>query len=267
MLAIAASDPTSGAGVTSDVKTATSFGVYCTVAVTGITVQDTASVSRSVPVDPELVYEQIQAAAADIPPAAVKIGLVPSAATARAILRAIDCCGLRSIVLDPVAVASSGGNLAGADGHTEALRALMARCMLVTPNYPEMEVLLGHPFADPVAASGELIERFGVEAVCLKGGHAPESDGIVTDTLVERNGNVDVFRHRRIDTRNSHGTGCAFSSAIAASLAAGFDLHNAVGRASAFVAALLEASASERLGHGSGCMAHHVLDTQKIMEI
>lgn len=267
MLAIAASDPTSGAGITSDVKTAISLGVYCTVALTGITVQDTTTVRRSVPVDPELVYEQIKAASADIPPAAVKIGLVPSAAIARSILQAIDSFALRSVVLDPVALASSGGNLVGADGHTDALRAIMANCLLVTPNYPEMEVLLGHSFVDPVAAGVELIERFGADAVCLKGGHAPESDGIVTDTLVERNGNVAAFRHRRIDTRNSHGTGCAFSSAVAASLAAGLDLRSAVGRASAFVAALLEVSVSEKFGHGSGCMAHHALDTKKIMEI
>ena len=261
VLTIAGSDSGGGAGIQADIKTITMLGGHAMTAITAITAQNTLGVIEIMPVPAEMVLAQIDAVASDIGLDAVKIGMIGSVATAKAVAnrltpvphmqerrgRAFD------VVFDPVMVATSGTLLAD-EAAIEAFDELMAVATLVTPNAPELAALTGLQVGTGVqleAATHTLAERHGI-AVLAKGGHLPGEDLI--DLLALPDGTIRRWTGKRIETRHSHGTGCTLSSGIAVGLGAGLTLEEAITRARAFVRAALEAAPG--LGGGHGPMGH-----------
>jgi hydroxymethylpyrimidine/phosphomethylpyrimidine kinase len=240
-LTIGGSDPSGGAGIQADLKTFHQFGVFGEAVVTLVTVQNTVRVSRVEVMPADLVAEQIAAVVEDIPPGAAKTGALGSEEVVRVVARAAAEFTF-PLVVDPVMVSKHGAALAG--GGWEELLPFAA---LVTPNLPEMEALTG--LTDPRRAARRLREM-GARAVLIKGGHAV---GDATDLLFD--GEWTEFPAPRISTRHTHGTGCTYSAAITAGLAAGLDLRAAVARAKRFIHAAILTNPG--LGHGCGPVNHH----------
>lgn len=246
VLSIAGSDPSGGAGVQADLKTFAAHQTYGMAVITALTAQSTVGVTGVHAVPPAFVAEQIGTLLADIPPLAIKIGMLGQADVARAVGAALETC--RSpIVLDPVMVSTSGHRLLDAAAEAEVCGPLARRARLVTPNRPEAGVLLdGLP-------PQTWVDRTGT-ALLLKGGH--DTAAVVEDVLFVAGRPPRTWRHPRIPSRNTHGTGCTLSSAIAARLALGHPLEEAVGGAILWLAALIEASAEHGLGRGHGPLLH-----------
>ena len=251
-LTIAGSDSCGGAGIQADIKTMTVNGVYAMSAVTALTAQNTTGVTSIMEATPEFLGDQLDAIFTDIFPDAVKIGMVSSKELIRVIAEKLKQYGAEQIVLDPVMVATSGAKLISDDA-VEALKSeLIPLASVITPNIPEAEVLSGMKITSPEAmeAAAEKIHReFGC-AVLMKGGHQ-QNDAI--DYLYGDEGGT-WFYGKRIDNPNTHGTGCTLSSAIAANLAKGLSLSEAVDRAKTYLSGALAAMLD--LGKGSGPMNH-----------
>jgi len=232
-LTIAGSDCSAGAGIQADLKTFQHFGVHGLTAVTCI-VSETANIVRAVyPVPPEIVADQTSLLLESFPVAAIKTGMLFSAAHIDAVKATLARHPDIPLVIDPVMIASTGTPLIDPDA-IAALEALLPLAALVTPNLPEAEALAGEsiPDADAVERVGQrLTEKFGVPFL-LKGGHL---DGPVCTDLLIANGKTHRFSGERFDLPGSHGTGCTFSAAIAANLALGHDLAEAVGRAKLYL--------------------------------
>jgi len=219
-LTIAGSDSSAGAGVQADLKTFAAFGLYGVAAITAITAQSTRGVEAVAPLAADLVTAQIEAVAGDFTIAATKIGMLASAAIVEAVAAAINELDLPLVVVDPVMISKSGARLLDDDG-IQVLRAeLLPRCAVVTPNIPEAEVLSGRRIdsIEHARAAAHDIHQIGGSAVVITGGHG-DGDEIV-DLLFD-GGMFTELRTARIDTRNTHGTGCTFASAVAAHLALG----------------------------------------------
>ena len=251
-LTIAGSDSCGGAGIQADIKTMTVNGVYAMSAVTALTAQNTTGVTSIMEATPEFLGDQLDAIFTDIFPDAVKIGMVSSKELIRVIAEKLKQYGAEQIVLDPVMVATSGAKLISDDA-VEALKSeLIPLASVITPNIPEAEVLSGMKITSPEAmeAAAEKIHReFGC-AVLLKGGHQQND---ANDYLYGDEGGT-WFYGKRIDNPNTHGTGCTLSSAIAANLAKGCSLAEAVERAKTYLSGALAAMLD--LGRGSGPMNH-----------
>jgi hydroxymethylpyrimidine/phosphomethylpyrimidine kinase len=239
ILSIAGSDSGGGAGIQADIKTITMLGGHAMTAITAITAQNTLGVTGVMPVPTEMVLAQIDAVARDIGVDAVKIGMIGSAETARAVADRLEQLGV-PVVLDPVMVATSGASLADAST-IAALRRLMAVSLLVTPNLPELEALGG---IETLIADGR--------TVLVKGGHGDGED--VVDSLIGPSGEIACWTGSRIHTRHTHGTGCTLSSAIALGLGAGLSLPDAVLQARDYVRAAMRAAPG--LGAAHGPMGH-----------
>ena len=263
VLAVAGSDSGGGAGIQADIKTITMLGGHAMTAITAITAQNTLGVTEIMPVPTRMVLAQIDAVASDIGVDAVKIGMIGSAETARALAELLDSDRGRNdnassslkLVFDPVMVATSGAVLAD-DATVAAFKLLMRRATLVTPNIPELEALTGetiHDLSSLMAAARKLGSEIRT-AVLAKGGHM--AGDMVIDVFVS--GEKDPWmvhsERLRIDTRHSHGTGCTLSSAIATGLGRGMSLHDAIEQAQAYVRATLENAPG--LGAGHGPMGH-----------
>lgn len=251
LLIIAASDSIGGAGIQADIKTATARCVYAMTALTAATAQNTRAVEAIWPLPPEAVKGQIEAVLADVVPDAVKLGMLHNAGIVRVVAREIRTHGLKHVVCDPVAVASCGDSLsADSQDMAGAMRSdLFPLCELVTPNIPEAEVFLGRKVEDPEADAQALLKQWGCGAVLLKGGHGQSAQ--CTDILATGESCMK-FVHPRISTRNSHGTGCTLSSAIACGLAKGLKLEEAVEEGIEFVTEALRCGAPYALGGGTG---------------
>lgn len=234
LLVIAGSDSSAGAGIQADLKTAQAFGVYAQTAITAVTVQDTKGVHGVETISAPAVKRQIEVALSDIGADAVKIGMLGSGPIATAVADALEHVSL-PLVLDPVLVSSSGRRLLD-DGGIGILKSrLLPRALLVTPNWPECEVLTGiRPDSDAgVEDATKAFAQFGARNVLIKGGHG---DGVsVRDVLVEADGRISIFESPRQETRHTHGTGCVLSTAIACGLAQGKTLTEAVRLAHDFV--------------------------------
>jgi hydroxymethylpyrimidine/phosphomethylpyrimidine kinase len=238
-LTIAGSDPTGGAGLQADLQVFRACGVPGAAVVTALTVQDTAKVHRVMPVFPSVVLDQLRVLIADVPPAAVKIGMLATDDVARAVLLGLD--GLRAgtpVVLDPVLAASDGSPLLERRA-LPVLLELIGRSALVTPNLDEAASLTGEDVSTRTGcetAAGRLVTEIGAGAALVKGGHR---SGAPDDLLAERtDGTVRLtwLTGERIEGDPVHGTGCALSAAITAGLARGLPLADAVGRARRLVA-------------------------------
>lgn len=252
VLTIAGSDSSGGAGIQADLKTMTAHGVYGMSAITALTAQNTTGVTDILEVPPAFLAAQLDAVFTDIPPDAVKIGMVARADLIRVIAEKLDEYHARRIVLDPVMVATSGARLISADAVDALCKELVPRADLITPNIPEAEVLAATGIqnaADMERAAAKIYADYGT-AVLMKGGHAVDD---ANDLLVDARG-ARWFRGRRIATENTHGTGCTLSSAIASHLARGTDMDAAVARAKAYLSGALAAGLD--LGSGHGPMAH-----------
>jgi hydroxymethylpyrimidine/phosphomethylpyrimidine kinase len=257
VLTIAGSDSGGGAGIQADLKTFAALECYGMSAVTALTAQNTVGVSAIHPVPPEFAAAQIAAVFEDIGADAVKIGMLYSARLIRVVAEQLSQYKARHIVLDPVMVAQSGDRLLEDDAVGAIREYLMPLAEVVTPNVPEAEVLAGRRITGPddMEAAGLDLARYGSEAVLLKGGHLEEADSSDRLFLCRENRWVR-FPAERIASRNTHGTGCTLSSAIAAHLARGEDLEAAVRRAKIYITAALRAGAAYRLGNGHGPVHH-----------
>ncbi|MBX3146786.1 MAG: bifunctional hydroxymethylpyrimidine kinase/phosphomethylpyrimidine kinase [Gemmatimonadales bacterium] len=217
-LTIAGSDSGGGAGIQADLKTFHQYGVYGTTAIVALTAQNTRGVTAVHPVPAEMVDAQLLALADDLPPDAVKTGMLATAPLVRQVAGALERFGWRRYVLDPVMVASSGDRLLDRDAEAEILARLVPRALLVTPNLDEATILAGQPVTDPASmiAAGRVLLAHGAGAVLIKGGHLP-GDTLV-DVLVAEAG-IFQFEHPKLATTSTHGTGCTLSAALTAGLA------------------------------------------------
>lgn len=251
-LSIAGSDCSGGAGIQADLKTMTMNGVYGMSAVTALTAQNTTGVTGISEVTPDFLSRQIDMIFMDIPPHAVKIGMVASAPLIRVIAERLRFYKAVNIVVDPVMVATSGSSLLESDAVITMKKELLPLADLVTPNIPEAEVLSGMSIKDK-ADMEKAAEKIAMEnscAVLLKGGHSISD----ADDLLYAGGKKSWFRGRRIENPNTHGTGCTLSSAIASNLAKGYSMEESVRRSKDYISDALAAMLN--LGAGSGPLNH-----------
>ncbi|MGT2454384.1 bifunctional hydroxymethylpyrimidine kinase/phosphomethylpyrimidine kinase [Cupriavidus basilensis] len=257
-LTIAGSDSGGGAGIQADLKTFAALGCFGMSAITAITAQNTLGVTGVHAIPADMVAAQIDAVASDIGVDAAKTGMLGTAAIVEAVAAALDRHGIRRLVVDPVMISTSGATLAD-DATTRAMVGLLfPRAALVTPNLPEASYLLGRKITrrDEMEQAARDLAALGCPAVLLKGGHLDPEDPGLDDLLLSADGTVRVFSHPRVDTRNLHGTGCTLAAAIAAQLARGDTLEDAVEVALDFVADAIVAGADLDLGAGNGPLNH-----------
>jgi hydroxymethylpyrimidine/phosphomethylpyrimidine kinase len=257
-MTIAGSDSGAGAGLQADLKTFAALGVFGTTVVTAVTAQSTRTVAGVEPLTGAFVTLQIETVLDDLPVAAVKTGMLGSSEVVRAVARLAEAGRLPNLVVDPVLMSSTGHPLLDAGGVDAYLGELVARARVLTPNLREAALLLGiatDELAD-VAAMADAARRLvalGPETVVLKGGHL---GGAGSPDVVASAGAVHVHERARIRTANDHGTGCSLSAAIAAGLARGLGIPDAVARAEEYVAGAIAGAAGWRLGAGRGPLDH-----------
>ncbi len=254
-LTIAGSDSSGGAGVQADLKTFHQFGVYGTTVIVALTAQNTRSV-RSVHAVPEtMVEDQLAALAADLPPAAIKTGMLATAGLVRVVAAAIHGYGWSGLVCDPVMVATSGNRLLDPEAEAMLRDRLLPLAELVTPNLEEAAILTGLEVRDhfQMEQAGRRLLELGARGALVKSGHLPGD--LMTDVLVTPAG-VRRFTHTRINTRSTHGTGCTLSAAITAGLALGRGLEEAVVDGLDYLHRAI--AAAPGLGGGHGPVNHMV---------
>jgi hydroxymethylpyrimidine/phosphomethylpyrimidine kinase len=265
-LTIAGSDSSGGAGIQADLKTFAALGVYGASVITALTAQNTQGVTAIHDVPSDFIAAQIDAVFSDLDIAAVKIGMVGRTAAVEAVARGLTRHKAKSIVLDPVMVATSGDRLLAPDAVGALRRLLIPRALVVTPNLPEAAALIGASLArneQEMEIQARQILELGARNVLIKGGHGEGEDSV--DLLVGQ-GELVRLSAKRIATKNTHGTGCTLSSAIAAGLAKGRDLVAAVQEAKTYVTAAIAAADQLAVGHGRGPLHHfhaHAHDPEK----
>jgi len=251
-LSIAGSDSCAGAGIQADIKTMMANGVYGTTAITAMTAQNTMGVTAILESTPLFLQQQIDAVFEDIYPDAVKIGMVSSKELIEVISSRLKFYKAKNIVVDPVMVATSGSNLIKEKAINALTKELLPICDLVTPNIPEAEILSSIKIEneDDMKKAAMIIGKTYSCSVLLKGGHSIND----ANDLLYIDGEFYLFKGKRINNPNTHGTGCTLSSAIAANLAKGFSLYNSIKRAKDYISGAL--SYNLDLGKGSGPMNH-----------
>jgi hydroxymethylpyrimidine/phosphomethylpyrimidine kinase len=256
VLSIAGSDSGGGAGIQADLKTFSALGCFGMTAITALTAQNTCGVRAIHGVPLEMLRDQIDAVLEDIGVDAVKVGMLHSPDIVRTVAQAIDRHHLPLVVFDPVMVATSGAKLIDDPAIAVLVAEMFPRAALITPNLDEAGLLVGRTLSSPqdmLQAAQELMRR-GARAVLLKGGHL--AGDTVMDLLLQQGCEPLWLQGPRIDTANTHGTGCTLSSAVAAHLALGSDLPKAVQLARDFVRSALQAGATVKTGQGSGPLNH-----------
>ena len=254
-LTIAGSDSGGGAGIQADLKTFQQFGVFGTSVIVALTAQNTRGVRAVETVSEAMVDAQLAALAEDLPPAALKTGMLADVSLTRLVGKAIRERGWSPLVVDPVMVSTSGHRLLTAEAEDVVRESLLPLAALVTPNLDEAAILTGRAVHDEASMqrAGETLLSFGAGAALVKGGHLAGEE--ITDLLVTAEG-VRAFRRRRLDTTSTHGTGCTLSAAITAGLALGRDLESAVADALDYVHRAI--AAAPGLGGGHGPLDHTV---------
>ena len=248
-LSIAGSDSSGGAGIQADIKTFSALGVYGATAITAITAQNTIGVYSQLSISPQMVYDQIVTVLDDLSPSVIKIGMLSNAEIVASVADA----------LDTVIVSTSGHRLLSVEGEELLKQRLLPMATLVTPNIPEITALTQTSIAtynDKIRAAEHLFE-YGAKAILLKGGH---EDGDIKSDILFANTPLGIrstfFTSDSIPTRNTHGTGCTLSSAIAAYMAHGFELNVAISYAKEFVTKAIFHGANIAIGHGFGPINH-----------
>jgi len=255
-ITIAGSDSGGGAGIQADLKTFSALGVYGASVITALTALNTIGVQGIHDVPHSFVTQQIDSVFSDLTVNAVKIGMLSQPAVIEAVAEGLVRHEATQVVLDPVMVAASGDRLLAPRAVDALRRVLLPMARLVTPNLPEAAALLDEPLAQEEQAMCRQAERIlalGPQAVLVKGGHGTGHES--TDVLMDQQG-MRRFAAPRIDTRNTHGTGCTLSSAIAAGLAKGLSLDDAVAAAKSFIHAAIAASDQLEIGRGHGPVHH-----------
>jgi hydroxymethylpyrimidine/phosphomethylpyrimidine kinase len=256
VLSIAGSDSGGGAGIQADLKTFSALGCYGMTAVTALTAQNTLGVQSIHGVPAAFLKTQLQSVLDDIGVDAVKIGMLHSPEVVEVVAWAIDHYGLKQVVLDPVMVATSGDRLIAEETVAVLVRELFPRVQLITPNLDEASLLLQQPLTavDQLHNAAQALLDMGAKAVLLKGGHLPGD--LLCDVLQTPGSDAVVFEATRIHSRNVHGTGCSLSSAIAAHLASGKTMADAVAAARAFIHRAIADGAGVKTGEGHGPLNH-----------
>lgn len=257
-LSVAGSDSCGGAGLQADIKTISSLGLYAAGCITAVTAQNTLGVRGIEAVSPAMLSAQIEAVLEDLHIDAIKIGMIYTCENVTAIRRSLKKCGYRGpIVLDPVLVATSGDSLSGETLVKAMQTELFPVATLLTPNIPETEAISGMKISsldDMRTAAAKIIRDFGVHNVLVKGGHGNGHE--MTDLLLSADGSEQLYSAPKIETSNTHGTGCTLSSAIAAFLALGLELPEAVQQAKTYVHNAIAAAKDLNTGHGHGSLNH-----------
>ncbi|MFS8110617.1 bifunctional hydroxymethylpyrimidine kinase/phosphomethylpyrimidine kinase [Rhizobium jaguaris] len=256
VLSIAGSDPSGGAGIQADLKAFSARGVYGMAALTALTAQNTQGVSGVHPVPPQFVAQQIKAIFADVRVDVVKIGMIANAPIAEAVADALAPHRNVPVVLDPVMIAKGGAALLAADAVDVLTNRLLPLATLLTPNLPEAAALLHEPIAEnreTMARQAEALAKLGPLAVLVKGGHLAGDES--PDVLAGPEGLI-WFEADRVPTRNTHGTGCTLSSALAAEIAKGSALTDAVTTAKQYLAGAVAAADTLSVGTGHGPVQH-----------
>lgn len=254
VLTIAGSDPSGGAGIQADMKTFAAFGIYGMSVITALTAQNTLGVQDIFPVPAVFFEKQLESVLSDIPPDAVKIGMIPSAETAEIIGRLLDKYNVKNIVTDTVMISTSGRRLMFENALCTLKTQILSRSDIITPNIPEAEVLWGNrikDMSDMISAAKDISADTGT-AVLVKGGHM-EGDMSVDILYWDK---IYKFEEKKIDNPNTHGTGCTLSSAIACGLAVGMSIDESTARAKRYLTAAI--GAGLKLGHGIGPLDHNV---------
>ena len=256
LLIIAGSDSSGGAGIQADIKTATALGVYAMTAITAITAQNTTGVKSIVSIPPREIFKQISFSVQDIKPSSVKIGMLHNVGVIKEVIKAIKKHKLKNIVIDPVMVAKGGQRLISNSSINFLREKLFPYALLVTPNIPEAEALIKKNIKtlEDIIKAGKQILNFGPKLVLIKGGHINQS--IIEDVLISKN-NIKIFKNKKIKTKNTHGTGCTLSSAIASFISRNYNMNESCRRSIQYVhkAILL----NPKFGRGHGPINHMAL--------
>lgn len=257
VLSVAGSDSSGGAGVQADVKTISALGAYAATAITAITVQDTRGVQAVHAVPSDVVAGQIRAVMDDLCPQVVKIGMVNDAGTVCAIASVLKHYPQVTIICDPVMISTSGHRLIAEEAVEMVKAELFPLCSLITPNLREAEALVEKPFdtLDDMKAQIRLLRQWGNYAVLLKGGHL-DGDDMIDFLLMPDADEPLLFQSEKVDSPNTHGTGCTLSSAIASLVAQGHSLPEAIRQAKLYVTEAIRQGADVRVGHGHGPLNH-----------
>jgi hydroxymethylpyrimidine/phosphomethylpyrimidine kinase len=261
VLTIAGFDPSSGAGVTADIKTIAAHSCYGVACITALTVQSTAGVRRVEAVDAGLVAETLTELASDLEIAAVHIGMLGSGAVVGAVADFLAAHKMPNVVLDPILKSSSGADLVDTAGARLLTEKLLPLATVVTPNIDEASALTGLPVTDPeqMRAAARRLHKLGASAVVVTGGHLEKAIDLLSFTG-NRGIEQELFKSARLRSNSTHGTGCAFAASLACHLAMGRGLPEAVLLAKAYVAAAI--SNAHPLGHGIGPV-HHLYRMQQ----
>jgi hydroxymethylpyrimidine/phosphomethylpyrimidine kinase len=252
VLTIAGFDPCSGAGVTADIKTIAAHGCYGVSAITAMTIQSTSGVRRVVPTDPQVLADTLNELLRDGKVSAVHIGMLGTGEVGFRVADFLQNASLKNVVLDPVLKSSSGAELLDRNGVAVLIQRLMPLADVITPNADEAAALTGMEVKNPtqMEAAARRLHEMGAKAVVVTGGHLHQA----VDVLSVKGEPVQIYRANRIDSPNTHGTGCAFSTAIACHLALGRSMPMAVLLAKAYVLAAIKNSYS--IGSGAGPVNH-----------
>ena len=249
ILIIAGSDSSGGAGIQADIKTVTALGSYAMTAITAITSQNTTGVKSIVSIDPKEVLRQVVFTCRDIRPDAVKIGMLHSSKIIKSVIKALDEVKVSKIVLDPVMVAKGGARLIDNKAINILKNKLIKKVSLITPNIPEAEILSKvkiNNYKDMICAADILI-RYGAKNVFIKGGHL--NNKIVKDIFISKN-EIEIFKNKKISTKNTHGTGCTLSSAIATYFSCGKTLKKSCELGTKYVHNAIRSNPNYGKGHG-----------------
>ena len=249
ILVIAGSDSSGGAGVQADIKTITTLGSYAMTALTAVTVQNTTGVKAVIPIKPKEIEKQILFTCKDIKPNGVKIGMLHSSEVIKSVAKALNKVNTSKIVLDPVMVAKGGARLIDKSAIKTLKNKLLKKAYLITPNIPEAEVLTKTKIKSlqDMIFAGNILLKFGVKNVLLKGGH--RNSKYVEDVLLNKK-EIKIFKNKKIKTRNTHGTGCALSSAITTFLSCGKPLKRSCELGIRYVNHAIGSSPNYGKGHG-----------------
>jgi hydroxymethylpyrimidine/phosphomethylpyrimidine kinase len=253
VLIIAGSDSSGGAGIQADIKTVTSLGSYAMTAITAVTSQNTTGVDSIVPIKPEEITSQINFSAKDIRPNAVKIGMLHSKQVIEAVIKSLNRIKIKKIVLDPVMVAKGGTKLINDAAIAQIKNRLIKKILLITPNIPEAEILTKIKIntTEDMMRAGKILISLGAKNVLIKGGHLKSKE--MNDILLNKK-IIKTFRSKKYRSKNTHGTGCTLSSAIATYLSCGKDLIKSCELGIKYVNEAIKSNIN--LGKGNGPINH-----------
>ena len=253
VLIIAGSDSSGGAGIQADIKTVTSLGCYAMTAITAVTAQNTTGVKSIVSIKPKEISNQIDFSAKDIRPNAIKIGMLHSKQVIQAVSKSLNKIKIKKIVLDPVMVAKGGAKLINNAAIVEIKKKFMKNIFLITPNIPEAEILTKTKInsSNDMIKAGKILINLGAKNVLIKGGHL--SSKKMNDILLNKR-IIKIFRSKKYNSKNTHGTGCTLSSAIATYLSCGKDLNKSCELGIKYVNEAIKSNLN--LGKGNGPINH-----------